>query len=177
MMYLFPELRLCRSPYILHGLCTQGARPLILSGIRGKEHAMINIKKKEEVITNEDVKAGCGCPMMDFIAKLAAIDFDESGEFEYDSAHTVLLCDLMLKLYNREEYKEAMEIMAVAFLMADMHETSQLISVASSGYTEESGKFFLERFFKYSDLYETYMLGRKIYAAEEDDDGEDDSDM
>ena len=58
---------------------------------------MINKKKKEDVITEE--KTEYACPMMDAIAMITARDFDESGMFDPDSPHTVLICDLIFKLY------------------------------------------------------------------------------
>ena len=132
-----------------------------------KGNTMIIGKKNENVITEENEAMECVCPMMDFIAKLVAIDFDESDAFEYDSPYTVLLCDLIFKLYDREEYKEAMELLAVAFMMADMNDTSENLAIASSGYSEEKGRFFLNRFFAYSSICDTYVLSRQLFASEE----------
>ncbi len=68
-----------------------------MSGTRGKEITMINKKKKEDVIAEE--KMECACPMIDTIAMITARDFDESGMFDPDSPHTVLICDPIFKLY------------------------------------------------------------------------------
>ena len=70
------------------------------------------------IITNEIKKSVTegnegACPMMEMIAKITAADFDESGEFDYEAAHTVLLCDLIFKLYLRSDYKAAMETIAI----------------------------------------------------------------
>lgn len=146
-----------------------------MSGTRGKEYTMINKKKNADVITEE--KTECACPMMDAIAMITARDFDESGMFDPDSPHTVLICDLIFKLYLTGLYKNAMEALAAAFLMSDMESSGELLSVAASGYTDEKGKFYLDRFFEYSNIYETYALGKQIFGEMEDDDDEDDSDM
>ena len=148
-----------------------------MSGTRRKENKMINIGKKRHVITEKSEKAECVCPMMDYIAKMTAIDFDESGEFEYDAPHTVLLCNLILGLYSRGEFKEAMALLAVAFMMVGMEDSAGMMGVAAAGYTEENGRYFLEQFFDHSGLIETYLLGLEVYGEEEDADGEDDSDM
>ena len=68
-----------------------------MSGIRGKEYTMINKKKNEEVVAEE--KKEYACPMIDAIAMITARDFDESGMFDPESPHTVLICDLIFKLY------------------------------------------------------------------------------
>ena len=68
-----------------------------MSGIRGKEYTMINKKKNEEVVAEE--KKEYACPMLDAIAMITARDFDESGMFDPESPHTVLICDLIFKLY------------------------------------------------------------------------------
>ena len=103
--------------------------------------------------------------------------FDESGEFEYDAPHTVLLCNLILGLYSRGEFKEAMALLAVAFMMAGMEDSAGMMGAAAAGYTEENGRYYLEQFFDHSGLIETYLLGLELYGEEEDADGEDDSDM
>ena len=136
---------------------------------------MINKKKKEKVIAEE--KTECACPMIDAIAMITARDFDESGVFDPDSPHTVLLCDIIFKLYLKGEYKGAMEVLAASFMLAEMETSGELLSVAAAGYTDEKGKFYLDRFFEYSDIYETYEIGKQLFADTEDDDGEDDSDM
>jgi hypothetical protein len=136
---------------------------------------MINKKKKEKVIAEE--KTECACPMIDAIAMITARDFDESGVFDPDSPHTVLLCDIIFKLYLKGEYKVAMEVLAASFMLAEMETSGELLSVAAAGYTDEKGKFYLDRFFEYSDIYETYEIGKQLFADTEDDDGEDDSDM
>lgn len=136
---------------------------------------MINKKKKEKVITEE--KTECACPMIDAIAMITARDFDESGVFDPDSPHTVLICDILFKLYLTGEYKVAMEVLAASFMLAEMETSGELLSVAAAGYTDEKGKFYLDRFFEYSDIYETYEIGKQLFADTEDDDGEDDSDM
>ena len=136
---------------------------------------MINKKKKEKVITEE--KTECACPMIDAIAMITARDFDESGVFDPDSPHTVLICDIIFKLYLKGEYKVAMEVLAASFMLAEMETSGELLSVAAAGYTDEKGKFYLDRFFEYSDIYETYAIGKQLFADTEDDDGEDDSDM
>ena len=136
-----------------------------MSGTRGKEYTMIIGKKNENDSTAE--RTECGCPMLDFIAKLIALDLQESDELEIGSAHTLLLYDLIIKLYEREEYKEAMEALAVAFMLSDMENTSQLISVATSGYTESNAKFFMDRLFEYSNLRMSYEVGRQIFEDEE----------
>ena len=136
---------------------------------------MINKKKKEKVITEE--KTECACPMIDAIAMITARDFDESGVFDPDSPHTVLICDIIFKLYLKGEYKVAMEVLAASFMLAEMETSGELLSVAAAGYTDEKGKFYLDRFFEYSDIYETYEIGKQLLADTEDDDGEDDSDM
>lgn len=136
---------------------------------------MINKKKKEKVIAEE--KTECACPMIDAIAMITARDFDESGVFDPDSPHTVLICDIIFKLYLKGEYKVAMEILAASFMLAEMETSGELLSVAAAGYTDEKGKFYLDRFFEYSDIYETYEIGKQLFADTEDDDGEDDSDM
>ena len=148
-----------------------------MSGTRGKENKMINIRKKKDVITEKNEKSEGAYPVMDYIAKMTAIDFDESGEFEYDSPHTVLLCNLILGLYSRGEFKEAMALLAVAFMMADMEDSAEMMGVVAAGYTEENGRYFLEQFFDHSGLIETYLLGLEIYADEEDTDGKAASDM
>ena len=135
---------------------------------------MVDTKEIEKTLAEEKE---CVCSMMEMIAKITAADFDSSGEFDYESAHTVLLCDLVFKQYLKNEYKVAMETLALAFLMAGMNHTAELLTVASSGYTEEKGKYYLDRFFEYSDIYETYEMGRQIYADMEGSDGEDDSYM
>ena len=72
-----------------------------MSGIRGKEYTMINKKKNkkknEEVVAEE--KREYVCPMLDAIAMITARDFDESGMFDPESPHTVLICDLIFKLH------------------------------------------------------------------------------
>ncbi len=136
---------------------------------------MINKKKKEKVIAEE--KTECACPMIDAIAMITARDFDESGVFDPDSPHTVLICDIIFKLYLKGEYKVAMEVLAASFMLAEMETSGELLSVAAAGYTDEKGKFYLDRFFDYSDIYETYEIGKQLFADTEDDDGEDDSDM
>jgi hypothetical protein len=136
---------------------------------------MINKKKKEKVIAEE--KTECACPMIDAIAMITARDFDESGVFDPDSPHTVLICDIIFKLYLKGEYKGAMEVLAASFMLAEMETSGELLSVAAAGYTDEKGKFYLDRFFEYSDIYETYEIGKQLFADTEDDDGEDDSDM
>ena len=136
---------------------------------------MINKKKKEKAITEE--KTECACPMIDAIAMITARDFDESGVFDPDSPHTVLICDIIFKLYLKGEYKVAMEVLAASFMLAEMETSGELLSVAAAGYTDEKGKFYLDRFFEYSDIYETYAIGKQLFADTEDDDGEDDSDM
>ena len=136
---------------------------------------MINKKKKEKVITEE--KTECACPMIDAIAMITARDFDESGVFDPDSPHTVLICDIIFKLYLKGEYKVAMEVLAASFMLVEMETSGELLSVAAAGYTDEKGKFYLDRFFEYSDIYETYEIGKQLFADTEDDDGEDDSDM
>lgn len=136
---------------------------------------MINKKKKEKVITEE--KTECACPMIDAIAMITARDFDESGVFDPDSPHTVLICDIIFKLYLKGEYKVAMEVLAASFMLAEVETSGELLSVAAAGYTDEKGKFYLDRFFEYSDIYETYEIGKQLFADTEDDDGEDDSDM
>ena len=136
---------------------------------------MINRKKKEDVIAEE--KTECACPMMDAISMITARDFDESGVFDPDSPHTVLICDIIFKLYIKGEYKVAMEVLAAAFLMAEMETSGELLVVAAAGYTDDKGKFYLDRFFEYSNIYEVYELGKQIFGDMEDDDGEDDSDM
>ena len=146
-----------------------------MSGTRRKELTMINKKKKEKVITEE--KTECACPMIDAIAMITARDFDESGVFDPDSPHTVLICDIIFKLYLKGEYKVAMEVLAASFMLAEMETSGELLSVAAAGYTDEKGKFYLDRFFEYSDIYETYEIGKQLFADTEDDDGEDDSDM
>lgn len=146
-----------------------------MSGTRGKEITMINKKKKEDVITEEEKEYAC--PMMDAIAMITARDFDGSGMFDPDSPHTVLICDLIFKLYLIGLYKNAMEVLAAAFLMSDMEPSGELLSVAASGYSDEKGKYYLDKFFEYSDIYETYKLGKQIFGDVEDADGEDDSDM
>ena len=158
-------------------LCTQGAGPIIMSEMRRKEEKMINMRKRKEVIGDKNGETEVTCPMMNYIAKMTAIDFDESGEFEYDQPHTVLLCNLILGLYSRGEYKEAMTLLAVAFMMVDMEDSAEMIGAAAAGYTEEKGKFFLEQFFDRSGLIETYLLGLEIYGEEEEEDGRDDSYM
>ena len=75
-----------------------------MSGTRGKEITMINKKKKEDVIAEE--KTECACPMIDTIAMITARDFDESGMFDPDSPHTVLICDLIFKLYLVDLYMD-----------------------------------------------------------------------
>lgn len=109
-----------------------------MSEIRGKEYTMINKKKNEEVVAED--KTEYACPMMDAIAMITARDFDESGMFDPDSPHTVLICDLIFKLYLIGLYKNAMEVLAAAFLMSDMESSGELLSVAASGYTDEKGK-------------------------------------
>ena len=146
-----------------------------MSGIRGKEYTMINKKKNEEVVAEE--KTEYACPMLDAIAMITARDFDESGVFDPDSPHTVLICDIIFKLYLKGEYKVAMEVLAASFMLAEMETSGELLSVAAAGYTDEKGKFYLDRFFEYSDIYETYEIGKQLFADTEDDDGEDDSDM
>ena len=146
-----------------------------MSGTRRKELTMINKKKKEKVIAEE--KTECACPMIDAIAMITARDFDESGVFDPDSPHTVLICDIIFKLYLKGEYKVAMEVLAASFMLAEMETSGELLSVAAAGYTDEKGKFYLDRFFEYSDIYETYEIGKQLFADTEDDDGEDDSDM
>ena len=146
-----------------------------MSETRRKELTMINKKKKEKVITEE--KTECACPMIDAIAMITARDFDESGVFDPDSPHTVLICDIIFKLYLKGEYKVAMEVLAASFMLAEMETSGELLSVAAAGYTDEKGKFYLDRFFEYSDIYETYEIGKQLFADTEDDDGEDDSDM
>lgn len=146
-----------------------------MSGTRRKELTMINKKKKEKVIAEE--KTECACPMIDAIAMITARDFDESGVFDPDSPHTVLICDIIFKLYLKGEYKGAMEVLAASFMLAEMETSGELLSVAAAGYTDEKGKFYLDRFFEYSDIYETYEIGKQLFADTEDDDGEDDSDM
>jgi hypothetical protein len=146
-----------------------------MSGTRGKEITMINKKKKEDVIAEE--KTECACPMIDTIAMITARDFDESGMFDSDSPHTVLICDLIFKLYLIGLYKNAMEVLVVAFLISDMESSGELLSVAASGYTDEKGKYYFDKFFEYSDIYETYKLGKQIFGDVEGADGEDDSDM
>ena len=136
---------------------------------------MINKKKKEKVIAEE--KTECACPMIDAIAMITARDFDESGVFDPDSPHTVLICDIIFKLYLKGEYKVAMEVLAASFMLVEMETSGELLSVAAAGYTDEKGKFYLDRFFEYSDIYETYEIGKQLFADTEDDDGEDDSDM
>lgn len=136
---------------------------------------MINRKKKEDVITEE--KTEYACPMMDTIAMITARDFDESEVFDSDLPHTVPICDLIFKLYLVGLYKNAMEALAAAFLMADMEPSGELLSVAAAGYTDEKGKYYLDKFFEYSDIYETYKLSKQIFGDVEDADGEDDSDM
>ena len=136
---------------------------------------MINKKKKEKVITEE--KTECACPMIEAIAMITARDFDESGVFDPDSPHTVLICDIIFKLYLKGEYKVAMEVLAASFMLVEMETSGELLSVAAAGYTDEKGKFYLDRFFEYSDIYETYEIGKQLFADTEDDDGEDDSDM
>ena len=136
---------------------------------------MINKKKKEKVIAEE--KTECACPMIDAIAMITARDFDESGVFDPDSPHTVLICDTIFKLYLKGEYKVAMEVLAASFMLAEMETSGELLSVAAAGYTDEKGKFYLDRFFEYSDIYETYEIGKQLFADTDDDDGEDDSDM
>lgn len=136
---------------------------------------MINRKKKEDVIAEE--KTECACPMMDAISMITARDFDESGAFDPDSPHTVLICDIIFKLYLKGEYKVAMEVLAAAFLMAEMETAGELLAVAAAGYTDDKGKFYLDRFFEYSNIYEIYELGKQIFGEMEDDDDEDDSDM
>ena len=71
----------------------------------------------------------------------------------------------------------AMEVLAASFMLAEMETSGELLSVAAAGYTDEKGKFYLDRFFEYSDIYETYEIGKQLFADTEDDDGEDDSDM
>ena len=78
---------------------------------------MINREKKEDVIAEE--KKECACPMMDAISMITARDFDESGVFDPDSPHTVLICDIIFKLYLKGEYKVAMEMLAAAFMLAE----------------------------------------------------------
>ena len=136
---------------------------------------MINKKKNEEVVAEE--KKEYACPMIDAIAMITARDFDESGVFDPDSPHTVLICDIIFKLYLKGEYKVAMEVLAASFMLAEMETSGELLSVAAAGYTDEKGKFYLDRFFEYSDIYETYEIGKQLFADTEDDDGEDDSDM
>ncbi len=148
-----------------------------MSGTRGKENKMINIRRKKDVTTEKKEKMEGTYPVMDYVAKMTAIDFDESGEFEYDSPHTVLLCNLILGFYSRGEFKEAMALLAVAFMMTGMEDAAEMMGVAAAGYTEENGRYFLEQFFDHSGLIETYLLGLEIYAEEEDADGKDDSDM
>ena len=148
-----------------------------MSGTRGKENKMINIRKKKDVTTEKNEKMEVTYPVMDYVAKMTAIDFDESGEFKYDSPHTVLLCNLILGLYSRGEFKEARALLAVAVMMVGMEDSAEMMGVAAAGYTEENGRYFLEQFFDHSGLIETYLLGLEIYAEEEDADGKDDSDM
>jgi hypothetical protein len=148
-----------------------------MSEMRRKEEKMINMRKRKEVIGDKNGETEVTCPMMNYIAKMTAIDFDESGEFEYDQPHTVLLCNLILGLYSRGEYKEAMTLLAIAFIMVDMEDSAEMIGAAAAGYTEEKGKFFLEQFFDRSGLIETYLLGLEIYGEEEEEDGKDDSYM
>ena len=136
---------------------------------------MINKKKNEEVVAEE--KKEYACPMIDAIAMITARDFDESGVFDPDSPHTVLICDIIFKLYLKGEYKVAMEVLAASFMLAEMETSGELLSVAAAGYTDEKGKFYLDGFFEYSDIYETYEIGKQLFADTEDDDGEDDSDM
>ena len=68
-----------------------------MSETRRKELTMINKKKKEKVIAEE--KTECACPMIDAIAMITARDCDESGMFDPESPHPVLMCDLIFKLY------------------------------------------------------------------------------
>ena len=117
---------------------------------------MINKKKKEKVITEE--KTECACPMIDAIAMITARDFDESGVFDPDSPHTVLICDIIFKLYLKGEYKVAMEVLAASFMLAEMETSGELLSVAAAGYTDEKGKFYLDRFFEYSDIYSSVHI-------------------
>ena len=105
------------------------------------------INKKKKEKVITEEKTECACPMIDAIAMITARDFDESGVFDPDSPQ------------------------------AEMETSGELLSVAAAGYTDEKGKFYLDRFFEYSDIYETYEIGKQLFADTEDDDGEDDSDM
>ncbi len=120
------------------------------------------INKKENEKTREEM-AECACSMIDVIAKIVAADFDESGEFEYDAPHTAFLCDLIFKMYEREEYKEAMEVLAMSFMMLGMEDTTGLMAVAAAGYSDENGRFFLNRFFEYSAICDIYEKGLQMY--------------
>ena len=128
---------------------------------------MTVFKKREEVNADKKESNSCACPMMDYIAKLIAVDMEESGLFEYDEAHTIMLCDLVFRLYEREDYKEAMEAFAAVFMITGMESTSELLSVATSGYTDGHARFFLGKLFEYADLYTIYEMGRELFLSGE----------
>lgn len=139
-----------------------GAGPIILPETWRKEYTMINKTKKEDVISEK--KTEYACPMMDAIAMITARDFDESGLFDFDSPHTVLVCDIIFKLYLKGEYKVAMEVLAAAFMLADMETSGELLSVAAAGYTDGKGKYYMDRFFEYSDIYAQAIRMRQMSA-------------
>ena len=71
----------------------------------------------------------CTYEMLNAIANLVAADINDPFEFEY-ALHTLLLCDSIFKMHDRDDHMEALAFLSVSLIMTWLENDAGLMAVA-----------------------------------------------
>ena len=80
------------------------------------------------------------CAVIEAIARRAADCFVEAAEFEFENEEGIFIKDLLLRLYLKGDYWEAIGLLTLSFSLAGMDGAGELVALVGSCQAGDSAK-------------------------------------
>ena len=106
---------------------------------------MSTTKETMKVIA-QGIPGKTDCPIIRGIAKRSVELFEEAAEYEFENEEDLFIRDLLLRLYLKGDYWEAIGLLTLSFSLVDMNAAGELIAQVGSCTYGNVGKEFLEMF-------------------------------
>ena len=100
----------------------------------------------------EGIRPNAGCEVIRAIAKNAASEFEEASEFIFENEEDDMIENLLSRLYLKEAYWEAVDMLYTIFTLVDMREAAAILDILGSCGSGDVAREFLEQFFEEAGL-------------------------
>lgn len=112
---------------------------------------VMTTKEKTMKVIAEGLRPESYCAVVDVIALQTAHGFELAAENIFENNEDEIIFDLVMRLFAKGEYMEAVDVLFISFSLIDAREISSLVSLIASTGREDVCREFMYKFVMHSD--------------------------